>query len=212
MKRKTALYFLLFMCSSMSAEAVEVRLKPQASAPGPLVTLGDVADIQSGEMDLKQKLRQIELFPSPASGRTRLARVQEIRELVELQGTDPGAVSWSGSPQVRVRAGAVPAAPAGGTSADSVSPDGRSLQRAALIKRGDTVTVHSRVQGECARTMAKALEDGGRDDLIMLESLESKNRFSARIVGPQEAEVNASGFHIPRIASTPAPPTPIVKK
>jgi hypothetical protein len=214
MKRKIVLYFLLFTCSSMTAEAVEVRLKSQASAAGPLVLLGDVADIQNAEKNLKQKLQQIELFPSPASGQTRLARVQEIRELVELQGTDPGTVSWSGSQQVRVRTAAVPAAPASErkTPAESASSDSRCLQQATLVRRGEAVTVCSRAQGVCVRTMAKALEDGGRDELIMLESLENKNRFSARIVGPQEAEVRATGFHLPRIASTPAPPTPIVKK
>lgn len=290
MKRKIVMYFLLFTCSGMTAEAVEVRLKAQANATGPLVLLGDVADIQSAEKSLKQKLQRIELFPSPASGQTRLARVQEIRELVELQGTDPGTVSWSGSPQVRVGATVRTAAPASErkTSSDPASSDssvsdtapasaapaklsklavvfarrnlargevireadvelrevdaaprdsqalnktddavgqevirpvgsgelvdGRCLQRATLVKRGEAVTVCSRAQGVCVRTVAKAMEDGGRDDLIMLESLENKKRFSARIVGLQEAEVYAAGFHVPRIASTPAPPTPIVKK
>jgi flagella basal body P-ring formation protein FlgA len=276
MQTKTTLYFLLIVATGMSADAAELRLKQQVRVPGPLVLLGDVAEIKTDNVEQQQRLRRLELFPAPAAGVTRVVRAQEIRELLNLHGLDTSSLTWQGEPVIRVfaelpRAGAPDALES--AASKSVKPadasasvlvatrdlergellreadlalrkvagplrgllpvrqlqdavgleltrgvssgqplDGRYLQRPVLVRRGDTVSVAARAQGVSVRTTAKALEDGARDDLILLESAGNRQRFSARVVGLQQAEVYAAGLQVPRIASAPAPAAPFLEK
>jgi flagella basal body P-ring formation protein FlgA len=69
--------------------------------------------------------------------------------------------------------------------------DARFTQRPILIRRGEPVTVYALAAGVRVRTTARSLGQGSRGDLILLESLENRERFSARITGFQRAEVYA---------------------
>ena len=51
----------------------------------------------------------------------------------------------------------------------------------------------AKVSGVEARTTARALEDGSEGDVILLESLETRQRYSAIVSGMQQAEVLAAG-------------------
>jgi flagella basal body P-ring formation protein FlgA len=78
----------------------------------------------------------------------------------------------------------------------------RSLRRPILVQRGQAVTVVARIEGVRATTTARALEEGAQGDLILLESLESRQRYSAMVTGLQLAEVLATGVSV----ADPAPP------
>jgi flagella basal body P-ring formation protein FlgA len=78
----------------------------------------------------------------------------------------------------------------------------RSLRRPLLVQRGQAVTVVARIEGVRATTTARALEEGAQGDLILLESLESRQRYSAMVTGVQQAEVLATGVSV----ADPVPP------
>jgi flagella basal body P-ring formation protein FlgA len=65
------------------------------------------------------------------------------------------------------------------------------VQSPVLVKRGDLITVSSRSGSICVRTSAKAVQDGSKGDLIQVESVDSKQRYDARVVGLREASVFA---------------------
>ncbi|HEX4414023.1 MAG TPA: flagellar basal body P-ring formation chaperone FlgA [Lacipirellulaceae bacterium] len=65
------------------------------------------------------------------------------------------------------------------------------VQSPVLIKRGELITVSSRSGSICVRTSAKATQDGSKGDLIQVESIDSKQRYDARVVGLREASVFA---------------------
>jgi flagella basal body P-ring formation protein FlgA len=65
------------------------------------------------------------------------------------------------------------------------------VQSPVLVKRGDLISVSSQGGGIRVRTDARALQEGANGDLIQVESLESKQRYDARVVGSREAAVFA---------------------
>lgn len=58
-----------------------------------------------------------------------------------------------------------------------------------LVKRGDAVTVVSQGGGIRVRTTAKATQEGARGDLVQVESLETKEKYDARVTGLREVSV-----------------------
>lgn len=66
------------------------------------------------------------------------------------------------------------------------------VQSPILVKRGEVITVSSQSGGIRVRTSAKALHDGAHGDLVQVESLGSREKFDARIVGPRAATVFAA--------------------
>lgn len=72
-----------------------------------------------------------------------------------------------------------------------------------MIKRNDLVTIFVRTGGVQVRTNARAMEDGGRGDLIRLQSLLDRNaQFTARVTGFREAEIYAGGAGTAKIQPT----------
>jgi flagellar basal body P-ring formation protein FlgA len=65
------------------------------------------------------------------------------------------------------------------------------VQAPIVIKRGEVVSVSSHAGGIRVRTTARARQDGARGELVQLESLDTRERFDARVTGPREAAVFA---------------------
>ena len=86
-------------------------------------------------------------------------------------------------------------------------PAGRPLQKsdvrpAVLVSRNAVVTVFARSPGIQVRTSAKALEDGSRDDVIKLQSLNDRDEhFLARVTAYTEVEI---------LAGSPRVETPVI--
>lgn len=67
------------------------------------------------------------------------------------------------------------------------------LRKPILVQRGQPVTVTAKAAGVLVRTTARALDHGSSGDVIMLESLEKKEKYAAVVTGLQQAEVLAAG-------------------
>jgi len=65
------------------------------------------------------------------------------------------------------------------------------IQAPVLVKRGDLVTVYSQGGGIRVRTTAKARQEGARGALVQVESLDTRERYDVRVVGPREAAIVA---------------------
>lgn len=70
--------------------------------------------------------------------------------------------------------------------------DVSQLRAPVLVHRGEMVTVYARAAGVQIRTTARAMADGGQGDLLDVQGLSGKERFSARVIGFQELEVTTS--------------------
>jgi flagella basal body P-ring formation protein FlgA len=64
-----------------------------------------------------------------------------------------------------------------------------AVQSPILVKRGELITVSSQGSGFRVKTTARALHDCSKGELVQVESLQTKERFDARVVGPREAAI-----------------------
>lgn len=148
--------------------------------------------LQRGETVTKS---DVELQAAPRN--TRLdGHVQDLQEVVGLETTR--------------------AIPQGLVITDSY------VRRPILVRRNEVVTVYVRASGLSIRTEARAMDNGSRGDLVAVQSLLNREKFSARVVDIQEVEVMAAGISTrgdaperrqpaqPAMASTPVTPiTPV---
>lgn len=74
-----------------------------------------------------------------------------------------------------------------------------------LVQRGEIVTVHAHNAGVRVRVSARAREDGGQDDLVLIESLENRKTYYARVSGVQTVDVYAQAQR----ARSSAPAVPV---
>lgn len=241
------LVVLATVMPGLPATAAEIILRPACQPAGPVVRLGDVAEIRGTEPKEREALAAVELFPAPLAGQRRVVRVREVCDLLALAGVPIAQHRFSGASEVVVsgpgdeakspprsrpvespRRGEVvvatttiakgaliaasdvrwePAASpeieaAGFRSLDEVLgreaaraiPPGAVLQpeflrTPVLVRRGEVINVYACGPAVRIRTTARAQDDGGVGDSITVESLLNRARFSVRITGPRQAEV-----------------------
>jgi flagella basal body P-ring formation protein FlgA len=88
-----------------AGHAAELQLRTECRVRGPVVTLGDVAEIFSQDAAERARLAAIELFPSPAGGQ-RFVRLREIQDLLLMRGVNLADLRFSGAAQTAVLSGA----------------------------------------------------------------------------------------------------------
>ena len=145
------------------------------------LVLAAVRDLQRGEIIHKTK---VTLIPIPVDGKeSLLARgIQPVlhpEEAIGMEVTRPIAANQP--------------------------LDARTLKRPLIVRRGDLVTVTSRAPGVSVQTVARATENAALGDLLVLESVPNRKRYTARVTGNQEAEVYASGITVSSPPDRPAP-------
>jgi flagella basal body P-ring formation protein FlgA len=86
-----------------SAPAAELRLRAQCTVEGPVVKLGDVAEILGADRPQADRLAAIELFAAPLAPQQRFLRIRELQDLLLLRGINLTEHSFSGSSQVAVQ-------------------------------------------------------------------------------------------------------------
>jgi flagella basal body P-ring formation protein FlgA len=100
---------LLSLFATQFAAAAELRLRAQCNPAGPVVTLGDVAEIDSSDGRQAAALAAIELFPAPSTATRstecpeRTVKVREIQDLLLLRGQNLTELRFSGSSEVTVQ-------------------------------------------------------------------------------------------------------------
>jgi flagella basal body P-ring formation protein FlgA len=72
-----------------------------------------------------------------------------------------------------------------------------------LVRRGERVSVRARAGGITVRTYAIVQQDGALGDLVSVQTVEGKERYSARVSGLRELEVFAAGASATEVAAAP---------
>lgn len=88
----------------------EIHVRSECRATGPMVTLGDLAEVIGTDAGQAQRLGALELFPAPQAQARRFVRVRELQDLLALRGVNLAEHRFSGAAQVAVVGGAEPAA------------------------------------------------------------------------------------------------------
>jgi flagella basal body P-ring formation protein FlgA len=87
-----------------SADGAEVLLREQAAVVGPVVKLGDVADVAAATPAELDALTTTPLMPAPASGRQEYLSTAQIRDLLSSRGLDMSSITLGGATNVAVGA------------------------------------------------------------------------------------------------------------
>lgn len=138
-------FCIVALSSPVAVVGAEIHLQAECRCPKALVTLGDVAEILAVDGEQRRRLGGVELFPTPPAGRSRLARVREIRDLLARRGVDLRTVRFGGASAVKITGPTSPAA----ANATRVSPTSRQTGRAERIashedNAGERVVVAAR--------------------------------------------------------------------
>ena len=129
--------------------------------------------------------------------RRKLNRGDIIRDAdVELHPIDPKVTRLRGATERRAVVGMEVISPIREGQAITL----QQLRKPLLVKRGEVVRVRARAAGVQVTTTARATEDGSLDDIIMVQSLESREKYPTHVTGLQQVEVYAAGV----VASEPA--------
>jgi flagella basal body P-ring formation protein FlgA len=78
------------------------------------------------------------------------------------------------------------------------------LRSPVVVRRNERVSVRARAAGVSVRTYAIAQQDGGMGDLVMVQSIASKERYAARVIGVRELEIFTAGSSAAELAAHPA--------
>ncbi len=101
----TAAIMILTLLAGAAAErggAAELSLREKFACQGPVVRLGDVADLSVGDGEENERLSKLELFPAPPAGRERFLSVREIQDMLALRGVDISRHRFSGASRIVV--------------------------------------------------------------------------------------------------------------
>jgi flagella basal body P-ring formation protein FlgA len=134
-----------------------------------------------------------------------LARVDRLRYvIVTLRKVERGNLIGAGDVEVRLQGGNVPTTAL--NSLDQVIGkealrtldldtivQGSQVRAPLQVKRGETVKVVARTAGITVSTFAVVQQDGSLGDLVLVQTLDKKDRFAARVSGWKELEVSATG-------------------
>lgn len=127
------------------------------------------------------ELQEVESVPASSSHRAALESLDGVVGMVARQALQPGSVLFTDQ-----------------------------LQPPQMIKRGEVITVASQIGGLRVRTTARALQNGFKGELVQVESLETRERYDARVTAPREAAVFAA-IRSP-VDERPEPPTRVVRQ
>jgi flagella basal body P-ring formation protein FlgA len=144
------------------------------------------------------------------------AQVERVQLVVfTVRPIERGALVGVADVELRPHAGAVPAQAfatlesiIGKEAVTAVRPGAMLLSNqvraATLVRRGERVSVRVRAAGVTVRTFATAQQDGAEGDLIMVESLAGKERYTASVTSSSEVEVFAARSTAVDVARRPS--------
>jgi len=106
LSRKFLAWLTLILAPAAVSAAAEIQVRSRCVPRGPIVTLGDVAELSAADAQEAERLASRELFPAPAAGQQRFVRLRELQDLISDRGISLAGHRLSGSSQVVI---AVPA-------------------------------------------------------------------------------------------------------
>jgi hypothetical protein len=118
-----------------------VRLRALARCPGPIVRLGDVAELSGADAAPGAvPLAQIPLCPTPPAGSPRTLSLAQVRELLATSGCDLAGIVLSGSSEVVVESATGQATSPPAARGMAARHD-RAVQRAVYIENQPAAAV-----------------------------------------------------------------------
>ena len=85
------------------SHAAELVVRARCECSGPVVTLGDIAEIDGADQHDNEKLAAVDLFPAPPVGRERFLHIREIQDMLALRGVDIARHRFSGANRIAVK-------------------------------------------------------------------------------------------------------------
>jgi flagella basal body P-ring formation protein FlgA len=123
-----------------ASRAAELHLRSECRSQGPVVTLGDVAEVIAADSSQAKALAALELFPAPPPGGKRFLSPREIQDLLLARNVSLLEHRLSGASQVVVLGGDGASEPA-----DS-QPPSAAIVRRAQERVSEAVTQYLRQQ------------------------------------------------------------------
>ena len=80
-----------------------IRFRPTATAPGAIITLGEVADIVTPDAQQTARLQAVQLVPAPVPGETLRLEFGIVRSRLQAHGFNLGQLEFAGHSVVTVR-------------------------------------------------------------------------------------------------------------
>jgi hypothetical protein len=200
-------FVTVLLASASLCWAGEIRLKDFAESSGPLVRLGDIAEIAGETAADGLSLADLALFPAPGGGRTHLLRRQELLELLMLCDLELKGWDLTGAETIEIRGAttlsrriirpALHLIPARSQvllepkAAAKAPAQSKAEELPPLVTRNGTVTVHSLASGIRVTTAGKSLAEGRQGQTVLVELDDSRERVLAQVVAPQVVEIHS---------------------
>jgi flagella basal body P-ring formation protein FlgA len=102
---------LIVLVWAAPAWAAEIRLRSEAEPAGPVVRLGDIADVFAADPEKAALLKSVELFPAGSGRAPRTLYARDVQEMLLLRGFHPTECRVSGSSQVKLTVASRPKEP-----------------------------------------------------------------------------------------------------
>jgi flagella basal body P-ring formation protein FlgA len=109
---RTLIFSVFVLSAAVHAGAAEIVLREQAAPRGPVVRLGDVADLKADAGKPLDGLANTPLMPAPAPGTQQFLRSAELRDLLAARGADVEGFRITGAPVVTISESSPAATPA----------------------------------------------------------------------------------------------------
>ena len=156
-----------------------VVLRAEATAAGPEVLLGEVADLQAAP-ELLGRLALVSLSSAPPAGTSRVIEAGYISLRLRRFGFSATQVEVRGE-RVTVRRPAVAPSVAASTGATQTPT---AAVPPPLVRRGQLVEVEAQCGAVTVRASATASGDAAVGELVELRLPDSSRRLVGRVVGP----------------------------
>jgi flagella basal body P-ring formation protein FlgA len=138
LSRRFPAWLILILAPAAVSAAAEIQVRARCVPRGPIITLGDVAELSAADAQEAEKLASRELFPAPAAGQQRTVRLRELQDLISDRGISLAGHRLSGSSQVVIAVPAVPAEQDRTVDRHPLSP--------AAVKRAERAVTEAIVQ------------------------------------------------------------------
>lgn len=102
--RTAALFLAMLSCGSAFADVeARIELLPEATVHGGVVTLGQVARLQSPDLPLMRTLVDLPIGQAPRPGQAAFVGLADVERRLRQRTMQPVRIVWGGSDQVRVQ-------------------------------------------------------------------------------------------------------------
>lgn len=180
------LFLLCFSVVSFCQKSIVVILKSEAEVMGSEIYLEEIVQDIEAEKDLKEKLKEVPVGSSPLPGNKRQLNRDYILVRLYQNGFSPGQVSIKGAYKVLIRR---PALSLNKDEFTAPYPDKKKF----LIKEGNEVKLVMESKYLRIVTEGRALEAGGKDDVIEVLNKSSFKRIKGKIIAPFIVKVVSPG-------------------